>query len=79
MELPFIVKPGVDGAALMSDRDVWISIARRSWFEAMNRGRADVAPTVRLICVRSAYMKREVSGMKATEACKRPFGDSKGL
>lgn len=57
-----IVKPGIDGAALMSDRDVWIYCTSQL-VEAMNRGRADVAPTVRLV----AYdllrcMQREVSG-----------------
>lgn len=57
-----VVKPGIDGAALMSDRDVWIYCTSQL-VEAMNRGRADVAPTVRLV----AYdllrcMQREVSG-----------------
>ena len=57
-----IVKPGVDGAALMSDRDVWIYCTSQL-VEAMNRGRADIAPTVRLVAYDLLrYMKREVSG-----------------
>lgn len=57
-----IVKPGFDGAALMSDRDVWIYCTSQL-IEAMNRGRADVAPTVRFVAYDLLrYMKREVSG-----------------
>lgn len=57
-----IVKPGIDGAALMSDRDVWIYCTSQL-MEAMNRGRADVAPTVRFVAYDFLrYMKREVSG-----------------
>lgn len=57
-----IVKPGIDGAALMSDRDVWIYCTSQL-IEAMNRGRADVAPTVRLVAYDLLrYMQREVSG-----------------
>jgi len=57
-----IVKPGIDGAALMSDRDVWIYCTAQL-VEAMNRGRADVAPTVRFVAYDLLrYMKRDVSG-----------------
>lgn len=57
-----IVKPGIDGAALMSDRDVWIYCTSQL-VEAINRGRADVAPTVRLVAYDLLrYMRREVSG-----------------
>lgn len=57
-----IVKPGIDGAALMSDRDVWIYCTSQL-VEAMNRGRADVAPTVRFVAYDLLrYMKRDVSG-----------------
>ena len=57
-----VVKPGIDGAALMSDRDVWIYCTSQL-VEAMNRGRADVAPNVRLVAYDLLrYMRREVSG-----------------
>lgn len=61
-DVTVIVKPGIDGAALMSDRDVWIYCTSQL-VEAMNRRRTDVAPTVRLVAYDLLrYMKREVSG-----------------
>lgn len=61
-DVSVMVKPGPDGVALMTDKDVWIYCLSQLR-EAMNRGRLDVAPTVRFV----AYdllrcMRREVSG-----------------